>query len=138
MNYEEWVAQLPEVILNSPLWTMTVYRKALFLYDLVWRDCEGLMRDRRGRAIAEQLIRSAGSICANIEEGYGRGFGRQYAQFLGYSLGSARETQGWYHRSRHLLPPDIVHHRLTLLDEIIALLVVTQNQQRRYRSPSRP
>jgi four helix bundle protein len=33
------------------------------------------MKDIRGRAIAEQLIRSVGSICANIEEGYGRGFG---------------------------------------------------------------
>lgn len=45
---------------------MTVYRKALFLYDLAWKDCERLMRDQRGRAIAEQLIDAAGSICANM------------------------------------------------------------------------
>ena len=66
-----------------------------------------------------------------MEEGYGRGFGRDYARFLGYALGSARETQGWYFRARHLLSGDIVAHRLALLDEIIALLVTTIKQQKR-------
>jgi hypothetical protein len=79
--YEEWEAQVPEEIRQDPLWQMEAYRLALYLYDLAWEDCQQLMRDPRGRAIAEQLIRSAGSICANIEEGYGRGMGRQYAQF---------------------------------------------------------
>jgi four helix bundle protein len=90
-----------------------------------------LLKDVRGRALAEQLIRSAGSICANIEEGYGRGFGRDYAHFLGYALGSARETQGWYFRSKHLLSSEVLEHRLTLIDEIIALLVKAVGYQRR-------
>ena len=116
---------------SSPLWNSIGYQKALFLYDLVWSDCERLMQDPRGRAIAQQLIRSAGSISANMEEGYGRGFGKDYARFLGYSLGSARETQGWYFRARHLLSEDVVVHRHALVDEIIALLVTTIKQQKR-------
>lgn len=68
----------------------------LFLYDLAWEDCEKLMRDLRGRAVAQQLIRSAGSICANTEEGYGRGYGKDRNCFLRISVGSARETGGWY------------------------------------------
>lgn len=42
------------------------------LYDLLWEDCESLMKDVRGRAIAGQMIRSGGSIGANVEEGFGR------------------------------------------------------------------
>ena len=67
-----------------------------------------------------QIIRSAGSISANIEEGFGRGFGRDYARFLKIAVGSARETQGWYWRGRKLLPPKVCQHRIALLDEIIA------------------
>jgi four helix bundle protein len=110
------------------------YPKVLFLYELVWFDCEKLEKDRRGRAIEEQIIRSAGSTGANIEEGYGRGLGRDYARFLGYALGSARETQGWYFRARHLLNEKVLEHRLALLDEIIALLVTTIAQQKSKRS----
>lgn len=98
MEYPEWEARVPEELRRDPLWQMEAYRLALYLYDLVWEDCQVLMQDPRGRAIAEQLIRSAGSIGANIEEGYGRGLGKQYAQFLSDSLGSARETRGWYYR----------------------------------------
>jgi len=54
------------------VWQFLGYRKALFWYDLVWQDCEKLKRDLRGRAVAQQLIRSAGSISANVEGGHGR------------------------------------------------------------------
>lgn len=122
MNYEEWETQLPEEIKNGPVWRFYGYRKALFLYDLVWQDCDMWLKDRRGKALVEQIIRSAGSIVANIEEGYGRGYGKQYAQFLKIALGSARETQGWYYRGRRLLPEEVFKERLHLLEEIISLL----------------
>ncbi len=130
MTYEEWLAQVPDNIKNDPLWQFTAYPKALLLYDMTWEDCEKLMQDVRGRGNADQLNRSAGSISANIEEGYGRGFGKEYTYFLRVALGSARETRGWYYRSRKLLPENFVNHRMTLLDEIVALLVTTvQNQK---------
>jgi four helix bundle protein len=129
-NFDDWLQSVPEKIRSGPLWNFGAYPKASFLYELAWHDCERLMKDVRGRAIAEQLIRSAGSICANIEEGYGRGFGRDYAHFLGYALGSARETQGWYFRAKHLLPSEVLDHRLALIDEIVALLVRAISYQR--------
>jgi four helix bundle protein len=122
-NFEDWESSLPQRIRNGPLWKSEFYRKALFLYDLCWFDCESLISDARGRAIVEQLIRSTGSISANMEEGYGRGFGKDYARFLKIAIGSARETQGWYTRARHRLKDDAIEHRLQLCDEIIALLV---------------
>ena len=130
-NFREWQDDIASKIGSSPLWNSIGYQKALFLYDLAWFDCEKLMQDLRGRAIAQQLIRSAGSISANMEEGYGRGLGRDYARFLGYALGSARETQGWYFRARHLLSEDVITHRMALINEIIALLVTTVKQQKR-------
>ncbi len=130
MTYEEWERQVAGEIKADALWQMDVYRLALYLYDLAWDDCETLMRDARGRAIVEQLIRSAGSVAANIEEGFGRGFGKGYAYFLRISLGSARETRGWYYRSRRLLPPAVIKHRLDLLSQIVAILVTAAHQQR--------
>lgn len=89
------------------------------------------MKDVRGKAISEQIIRSAGSISANIEEGFGRGFGADFAYFLRVALGSARETRGWYYRARRLLPAEVLQHRLQLLDEIIAVLVKASAYQKR-------
>ena len=66
MNYEEWLASVPTSLRQDPLWEFAVYPKTILIHDLAWEDCERLMKDLRGRAIAQQLIRSAGSICANI------------------------------------------------------------------------
>ncbi|MBN1812389.1 MAG: four helix bundle protein [Anaerolineae bacterium] len=132
-SFEGWVTQVPENLKQDPLWNFEVYPKTLFLYDLAWDDCQHLMEDRRGRAMVDQLTRSAGSICANIEEGYGRGYGKEYAYFLRVSIGSARESRGWYYRARRLLPGDVVKHRMALLDEIIAMLVPNIQNQKQYR-----
>ena len=132
MTYEEWIKQVPENIKNDPLWNFEVYPKALLLADLAWEDCGKMMKDNRGRSVAGQLIDSSGSVSANIEEGFGRGFGKDYARFLKYSLGSARESRGWYYRGRRLLDPKVLEHRLNLLDEIISLLVTHVNKQRKW------
>jgi four helix bundle protein len=107
------------------------YQKAMQLWDDFWQDSEVLRRDFRGLEIAKQMTRSIGSISANMEEGYGRGFGRELVQFYRYSRGSARESKGWYRRSRHLLSPQVVEPRTKLLDEIIAILVATINRLER-------
>ena len=101
------------------------YRKSCELWDLFWNDSEVLLADLRGRRIADQLTRSVGSVGANIEEGYGRGFGKEYPQFLRYSRCSARESKGWYWRARFLLGQEIVKNRIALIDEIIAMLSAT-------------
>ena len=130
MTYKEWEEGVHNRIKDGPVWKFFGYRKALFLYDLVWKDCDKLGTDRKGRAIIDQIIRSAGSIGANVEEGQGRGFGKEYAYFLRIALGSARETKGWYWRGRHLLTPQVLDHRFSLLDEIISLLITEINRQK--------
>ena len=128
--YEEWEGKVHERVREQPIWQFLGYRKALFFYELVWPDCEKLMRDKRGRAIAEQLLRSAGSVSANVEEGHGRGCGKQRNWFSTVSIGSARESKGWYWRARHLISSEVLDHRLALADEVIALLVTELRRQR--------
>ncbi len=129
-SFEEWIETVSPILRRDPLWQNIAYRKALFLYDLSWFDCEYLMDDTRGRKLAAQLIGAAASIGANMEEGFGKGFGQDYARFLQIALGSARETRGWYWRARHKIPSTVVEHRMALTSEIIALLMTTIPQQR--------
>lgn len=132
LTFQEWESILPERIKCSPLWKSDYYRAAMYLYDLAWQDCDSLRNDYRGREVASQLIRSAGNVCANIEEAYGRGLGTpDYVRIVRIALGEARETQGWYFRSRHLLPAELQERRMALIEQLIALLIRNLNVQRR-------
>jgi four helix bundle protein len=117
--------------MEDPLQKYPFYVKACALNDLMWDDSELLGRDYRGREIAKQLVRSSGSIAANIEEGYGRGTRKEFIYFLTIACGSARETRGWYYRSRRMLTPKVVSDRIALLDEILGLLIGTINTLKR-------
>jgi four helix bundle protein len=111
-----------------------VYKKASNLYKQVFTDSKILFKDFRGQEIAKQLIRSSGSICANIEEGYGRGYTKDFIRFLKISRGSARETKGWYIRSENLLDSEIKEDRIQQLDEIIVILIsMINNLEKRNR-----
>ena len=124
MEFEEWVETVPVRLKSESLWKSKYYQLAMYLYELVWEDCKILNKDLRGREIAKQIIRSSGSICANIEEGFGRGVGTpDHSRILRIALGEARETKGWYFRSRKLLPEDLINHRLDIIGQVIALLV---------------
>ena len=39
-----------------------------------------------------------------------------------FPLGSARESRDWYYKSRHVLPADVVKHRMELATRIISML----------------
>ncbi|MCW3125946.1 MAG: uncharacterized protein JWO03_1604 [Bacteroidetes bacterium] len=106
--------------MNDNLESFVIYKMSLQLWDDFWKDSETMIKDIRGKEIVRQMTRSAYSISANIEEGYGRGFGKEYPQFLRYSRGSARETKGGYSRAKFLLGQEVVNQRIELLDKIIS------------------
>lgn len=128
-DYDEWMGGVPTAITSEHTWKFFGYRKALYLYDLCWEDCMGLLKHPLGRPVANQLIRSAGSISANIQEGYDRGWGKNRGYFLRVALGSARESKGWYYRAKALLSSEMLSQRQGLLGEIIALLATELNSQ---------
>ena len=101
------------------------YRKAMELFDLVVTDMTDLRKDPRCYRLVAQQVASADSVCANIEEGYGRLSRTEYIRFLDSSRGSARETRGRYERLKHWLAPETIKQRTALVDEIISILTKT-------------
>ena len=78
-----------------------------------------------------QQVAAADSIGANIDEGYGRGSKKEFAQFLMIARGSAREVRGRYMRMQRWLSPAIVESRCALASEIIAILTATIKKLRK-------
>jgi len=130
LNFEEWQKTVPDTIRAEKFWSLIAYQKALYLYDLLWQDTEIWLKDERGQILSKQIIGSADSVCSNIEEGYGRGYGKQFLQFYGYSLGSARETKGRLYRAKAFYPQEILSKRLYLASEVVALVLTEINRQK--------
>ncbi|MFC2025868.1 four helix bundle protein [Chloroflexota bacterium] len=132
LAFEEWKKTVPDRLSSDPLWKSVYYQLAMHLYDLVWDDCKDLRKDFRGREIGRQLIRSAGSISANVEEAYGRGIGTpDCVRILRIALGEAEETQGWYFRARHIIPDHVLKTCIDIYSQIISLLVNAISRHRR-------
>lgn len=132
LPFEEWVKTLPDSLRNDPLWKSAYYRLSMYLYDLMWIDSEVINKDFRGREIVHQLVRSAGSVCANMEEAYRRGIGTaDYVRIMRISLGELGETQGWYFRARHILGSELLEKRIKVIQQTIALTVKVIDQNRR-------
>ncbi len=102
-----------------------IYQLARQLFNDFWGDSEILGKDYRGRELVKQQVRSLDSVCANIEEGYGRGFGKELPQHLKIARGEARESRGRYERCNHLLPADLIDQRVAMLNRIIGGLTKT-------------
>jgi hypothetical protein len=58
MTYKEWVAAVPRVIRDDPVWRVEAYRLALFAGDLAWHDSTKLLSDKRTIGMADLLNRS--------------------------------------------------------------------------------
>ena len=137
MRYKGWLKELPNELTNDPLWNMKVYRYALFLCDTAWHDVNKLSKSKFLISSCDQLFRSAGSVSANISEGYSRRSKLDQARFYEYALGSARECRGWYFKMRHNLNEEIQESRFKLLTEIIRMLlhIIPKNRSNKIKEP---
>ena len=102
-----------------------IYQLARQLFEDFWKDSDVLMKDQRGRELVKQQVRSLDSVCSNMEEGFGRGFGKELPQHLKISRGEARESRGRYERCSHLLPAEVISQRVATLSHIIGGLIKT-------------
>ncbi len=123
--------------LNDPLASFGIYQLACQLFDEFWEDSEILGKDYRGRELVKQQIRSLDSVCANIEEGYGRGYNKELPQHLKIARGEARESRGRYGRCKRLLSVTAIEKRTSVLNQIIGGLTKTINTlERKERVPN--
>ena len=105
LKFEEWEKSIPAFYKRDPLWESLYYRVALYLYDLVWDDCDLLQKHSLARHNVAQIMRSSGSVSANMEEAYGRGVGTPD------------------YRCRHAFPADLIEHRYKVIDHLISLII---------------
>ena len=105
---------------------LIVWQKAIELFKLLFEDIKKFPRDRSSFIITDQILRAVGSISANIAEGFGRKGQKEFAQFLGFSKGSANESEDWYEKIRILkyMSSAVVDERIGLINEIKKMLNV--------------
>ena|SRR5688500_14001869 len=115
---------------GDPLRRMAAYRLSLDLVDLAWSDAQAVRRHPTTRPMGSQLYRAAGSIGANISEGYSRSSGRDRVRLFEYALGSARECRHWYYAARHVLTPQICEDRSATLGRICKILLAAIPMER--------
>ncbi len=105
---------------TDPLLRVQAYRLALEAMQDA-REDTGVMRDEPAmREVAVQLVRAAGSIAANIAEGYSRGTTADRRKFYEYALGSTRECLVWYEAAP---PASLLSSRIDRLVSIRRLLL---------------
>jgi len=110
-----WEKDCSRAITSDVIWKLDVYRAALFFLH---------------------LRRAAGSVSANLAEGYSRSTRADRLRFLGFALGSARECVSWYQAAREVLPDEAIEARLHLLSRIRALLLGLIRSLRQPKSAS--
>jgi four helix bundle protein len=129
-RFREWEKVPPEDLHGDPLWRMTAYRMALFMSDLVRDDAAGILRRGAPGHKVVQLESCVESVEANIAEGYSKFSGKDRAKFFETALASARESRGWYRRSRHWLGEDEATERQMMMTQVIKILTVAIPRER--------
>ena len=109
-------------IAGEVLWKVQAYRLALYLGACVELDTRSLGQDGRFALTVGQLVRAAGSIGANIAEGYPRQSARDRVRFYEYALGSAAEVKVWYMSAHRTIAGDVLEERFAVLRSIARLL----------------
>jgi hypothetical protein len=132
VSYDAWEQSVPPPIREDPLWTLRIYRLALYAGELGQRDAAYLARRAGCAGIAPQLARVTGAISAHIAGGYSRGASRVQALCYEQALAAARESRDWYFKVRGELGPGAGDARLSLLATIIKVLIalVTRARER--------
>jgi four helix bundle protein len=117
----EWTATRSVVDRGDPVWELISYRFARYAMDLAREDVASLGDARHD--VGDQLLRAAGSVSANIAEGYSRPTVADRTRFYSYALGSVREAATWYAALEGAeLTPDTVAERIAVLARIRRLL----------------
>ena len=130
MELDEWVAAAPAAMRDSPVWKVRAYQIGAFTASRAAVDARALERRPSFAYVAPQLVRAAGSIAANIAEGYSRQSHRDRIRYYEYALGSAREVASWYTLIAPLMGPRAIEERLTCLARISQLLLKTIHNER--------
>ena len=98
---------------------LLVWQKAHQLFLVLAQDLEQLPHRRIVGIIADQLLRSVGSMSANIAEGFNAPTTKEYLYYLNKAKRSGQESENWLLKLRDLkILNGPVTHRLDACTEI--------------------
>ena len=86
---------------------LIVWQRSHKLFLDIVKDVDTFPNKRAANIIADQIIRSSGSISANIAEGFNRSKAK-FLNSLDIALGEANETENWLYKIRDLKYIDII------------------------------
>ncbi len=98
---------------------LEVWRRSHQLFLDLLQDLDGLPQKRSVVVLTDQIIRSCGSIGANIAEGFNRSK-KKYLNSLDIAVGESRELENWLYKVRdaQFVPSDIANARIRTTIEI--------------------
>ena len=114
------------------------YQLAVAAGDRAWDDATAMKNEPLLASVAPQLVRAAGSIAANVTEGYARRSPRDRIRYYEYALGSSEETRSWYEVGGRVLSPEAREDRLARLISLRRLLLVMIKNERAGKSWNSP
>jgi four helix bundle protein len=120
---DAWERTCHPAITSDVIWRLDAYRASLFLIHVVRQDMRLASKLEFDAELSSQLLRSAGSVSANLSEGFSRSTRADRLRFLDYSLGSDRECISWYATAADVVPVETMNDRLILLARIRSLLL---------------
>ena len=86
---------------------LEVWQRSHKLFLDIVEDVDMFPNKRAANIIADQIIRSSGSISANIAEGFNRSKAK-FLNSLDIALGEANETENWLYKIRDLRYIEII------------------------------
>lgn len=130
VKYDDWERGVPVDIRSDPIWSLRVYRAALYVAELASHDARRLVSNPVTESIAGRLVAATASIGAEIAAGYSRMSKKDRVPFYELALGAAREARDWYLRARIELGDNAVNARIATLTAIAKVLVVLIDRSR--------
>ena len=130
MRYDDWERGVPVDIRTDAIWSLRVYRVALYVAELASHDARRLVSNPVTEGIAGRLVEATASIGAQIAAGYCRMSKRDRVPFYELALGAAREARDWYLRARIELGDNAVNSRIATLTAVAKVLVVLIDRSR--------
>ncbi|MEW6608921.1 MAG: four helix bundle protein [bacterium] len=108
---------------------LEVWRRAHQLFLDLLNDIKEFPKNIVSQIIIGQMIRSVGSISANIAEGFNSRSTKQYINYLDISRRSTAETENWYYKVRdaNYLSKNICLKRIKECIEISKMLYGLMN-----------
>jgi four helix bundle protein len=123
MDLDEWVQAAPRAMQDGAIWKVRVFQIASYVAAVAADDARKLESSARFARVVPQLVGAAGSIAANVAEGYSRLSRKERIKYYEYALGSANETASWYQTAGAGLDTEALDSRLRYLARISQLLL---------------